>query len=95
MKKISIIIHWLLLAASIIGGLYVSGWVMFIQPILEACKHFDAGALTGLIIGTTVLKCIFASEVGGVIIYIGTIVSARIAAIVETIINKPKSKKGE
>ena len=95
MKKISIIIHWLLLVASIIGGLYVGGWVMFIQPILEACKHFDTGTLTGAMIGTTVLKCIFASGVGGVIIYIGTIVSTFIAAIVETISNKSKSKKGE
>ena len=95
MKKNGIIIYWFLFVASIIGGLYVGGWVMFIQPILEACKHFDAGTLTGLIVGTTVLKCIFASGVGGVIIYIGTIVSALIAAIIETIVNKPKSKKGE
>lgn len=47
----------LLIAVGVIGGLYVGGWIMFIQPIIETCKAFDAGTFTGL----TVLKCIFAS----------------------------------
>ena len=61
----------LVLIGSIALGLYVGGWMMFIQPIIEACKAFDAGTLTGLIVGTTVIKCIFASTVGGLIVYIG------------------------
>ena len=65
------IIGWIIFIGSIALGLYVGGWVMFIQPIIEACKAFDAGTLTGLIVGTTVLKCIFAGTVGGIIIYIG------------------------
>lgn len=81
MKKIGNIIHLLIFAASIVCGLYVGGWLMFIQPILEACEHFDAGTLTGVIIGTTVLKCIFASAVGGLIAYVGTMLSTFIAAI--------------
>lgn len=55
----------------IAAGLYIGGWLMFIQPIIEACQHFDAGTLTGVIVGTTVLKCIFASAVGSVIAYVG------------------------
>ena len=73
-----IIIGWIILIGSIVGGLYVGGWVMFIQPIIEACMAFDAGTLTGLIVGTTVLKCLFASAVGGIIIYIGSVIALKI-----------------
>lgn len=52
-------------------ALYVGGWIMFVQPILEACQHFDAGTLTGTMVGITVLKCLFASTVGGIIFWIG------------------------
>ena len=56
MKKIISIIGSIIFVGSIVIALYVGGWSMFIQPILEACRHFDAGTLTGVIIGTTVLK---------------------------------------
>lgn len=70
------IIGNLLIAAGVVGGLYVGGWLMFIQPIIEACKAFDAGTLTGLIVGVTVLKCIFATAVGSIIAYIGVFVGS-------------------
>lgn len=73
------IIGWIIFIGSIVLGLYVGGWVMFIQPIIEACKAFDAGALTGLIVGTTVLKCVFASFVGGIIAYIGMVITTIIS----------------
>ena len=92
MKKITGAIHWLIFAAGVIAGLYVGGWLMFIQPIIEACKHFDAGTLTGVIIGTTVLKCVFASAVCGVIIWVCSVIAAIVAAVVETISNKPKKR---
>ena len=66
------IIGWIVLIGSVVCGVYVGGWLMFIQPIIEACKAFDAGTLTGLIVGTTVLKCIFASTVGALIVWIGS-----------------------
>ena len=66
------IIGWIVLIGSVVCGIYVGGWLMFIQPIIEACKAFDAGTLTGLIVGTTVLKCIFASTVGALIVWIGS-----------------------
>ena len=71
----------LLIAAGVVGGLYVGGWVMFIQPIIEACKAFDAGTLTGLIVGVTVLKCIFATAVGSIIACIGVFVGSVLKAI--------------
>ena len=70
-----LIMGWIVLIGSIVGGLYVGGWMMFIQPIIEACKAFDAGTLTGLIVGTTVLKCVFASAVGGIIVWIGAVIA--------------------
>ena len=84
MKKFSNILYWILFSISVMGGLYVGGWVMFIQPIIEACKHFDAGTLTGLIVGTTVLKCIFASAVGCIIVYVGSVIAALICAVIKS-----------
>lgn len=69
------IIGWIVFVGSIVLGAYVGGWMMFIQPIVEACKAFDAGTLTGLIVGVTVIKCIFASTIAGIIIYIGSAIA--------------------
>lgn len=77
------IIGNLLIAVGVVGGLYVGGWIMFIQPIIEACKAFDAGTLTGLIVGVTVLKCIFASAVGTIIGYIGVLIGTLVKGIGE------------
>lgn len=71
MKKV---LGVLFIITGIVGGLYVGGWLMFIQPIISACKSFDAGTLTGTIVGITVLKCIFASFVGGIIAWVGSVV---------------------
>lgn len=72
------ILGWIILIGSIVGGAYVGAWLMFIKPIIEACKAFDAGTLTGLLVGTTVLKCLFASVVGWLIVYIGAAVANRL-----------------
>ena len=78
MKRV--IFGWIVLIGSLVCGTYVGAWLMFIKPIIEACKAFDAGTLTGLMVGTTALKCVFASFVGWVIVYIGTIVADRLFA---------------
>ena len=65
------IIGTVIIIASVICAAYVGGWLMFIQPVLDACNHFDNGTLTGTIVGTTVIKCVFASFVGSVISLIG------------------------
>lgn len=80
-KIVKNIIGNLLIAVGVVGGLYVGGWIMFIQPIIEACKAFDAGTLTGLIVGVTVLKCIFATAVGSIIAYIGVFVGSILKAV--------------
>jgi hypothetical protein len=58
----------------IIIGLYVGGWLMFIHPIISACKALDSHTLTGYLVGITLLKCIFASVVGSVIALIGIVI---------------------
>lgn len=67
------IIGALLIIAGVVGGLYVGGWLMFVQPIMETCRAFDAGTLTGVMVGTTIFKCVLASPVGSVIAYIGVV----------------------
>lgn len=61
-----------IIAVSWLAALYVGLWVMFIQPIMVACQAFDAGRLTGAMVGVTILKCIFAGCVGTIIGYVGT-----------------------
>jgi len=60
-----------LIIAGILGGLYVGGWLMFIQSIMQSCNAFDNHALTATIVGWTIVKCMFASFVGCVIGGIG------------------------
>lgn len=72
------ILGWIVFIGSATYGVYVGAWLMFIKPIIELCKAFDAGTLTGLLVGTTVLKCLFASVVGWLIVYIGAAVANRL-----------------
>ena len=76
MKKI---IGIIIMLFSVILGCYIGMWQMFIQPIMYACQMFDVGALTGTIIGVTILKCIFSSFVGIAIIGIGVSIGKVIA----------------
>lgn len=69
------IIAIIILALSVILAAYVGLWLMFIDPILYACSCFDAGTLTGTVIGMTILKCAFASPVAGIIMFIGSGIS--------------------
>lgn len=65
------ILGFFIIILSIIGGLYIGGWLLFIKPIIDACKAFDTDTLTAVIIGVTLIKCLFASTVGSLIVYIG------------------------
>lgn len=69
----------IIFVASCVLGLYVGAWVLFIKPILDAAAAFDAGILTGTTVALTVIKCVFAGPVGGIIAYIGILISVLIA----------------
>lgn len=75
MSSIRKILAFLIVILGFICAGYVGGWLMFIHPIIEACKAFDTGTLTGLMVGVTVLKCIFASTVAGIIIWISSVIA--------------------
>lgn len=67
---------------------------MFIQPIIEACSHFDAGTLTGAIIGATILKCIFSGMVGLLVYYACVAIYALIIALIKTTAVMSKLNRG-
>lgn len=94
MKKFDIIAQWIALIVGAISALYVGGWLMFIQPIIEACNHFDAGTLTGVIIGATILKCIFSGVVGALVYYACVAIYALIVALIKTNAKIFKLNKG-
>ena len=71
----------LVAVAGVLLGLYTGGWVLFIQPIIQACKAFDAGVLTATIIGITIVKCVCAEAVGSIIAYISILVAGLIASL--------------
>ena len=76
MKNMKKLIGVMIIIASIAGGVYLGGWILFIRPILDACAAFDTGTLTSTVIVITILKCIIASTVGGVIAYIGVAIGS-------------------
>lgn len=67
-KKIKLVLSVIVLVSGIAAAIYFGLWIMFIKSILTACAAFDAGSLTGMVIGTTILKCIFAGTVSSIII---------------------------
>ncbi len=71
MARFRNIIAWLLLIAGFAGAIYFGGYVMIVKSIMMACSAFDAGTLTAVLVGKTLLKWIFASIVAGVIILAG------------------------
>lgn len=65
----------LIFLVGIFAACYTGVWVLFIKPIIECCKAFDAGTLTGVMVGVTVMKCIFAGTVAGIIVWISSIIA--------------------
>ncbi len=65
------VIAFVVAAVSFLGGFYVGGWLLFIQPIISACQAFDEGTLTATIIGVTIIKCMLAAAVGSIIVWLG------------------------
>lgn len=68
---IAVIIFFLSIAAAVYFGV----WMMFIRPIIGCCVAFDAGNLTAIKVGITVIECLFASTVAAIIIAIGSAIS--------------------
>lgn len=70
------ILALLVFIVGIVAACYLGGWVMFIKSIIDCCRAFDGGTLTGLMVGVTVLKCVFAGAVASIIFWIGYLIAA-------------------
>lgn len=73
MRQIFAVIIFIL---GIAAACYFGAWVMFIKPIIGCCVAFDAGTLTATMIGITVVKCVFASIVASICVWVGGAVAA-------------------
>lgn len=58
-----LILGVVIMIMGIVAGFYVGLYLMMVKPIMAACAAFDAGNLTGIIVGITVLKFIFGGTV--------------------------------
>lgn len=77
MKNVlKVIFSVLIFVGGIVAAIYFGLWVMFIKPILLACAAFDAGTLTATLVGWTVIKCLLASAVASLIVWITASIAA-------------------
>ena len=74
-EGIKVILAVLIFVGGIVAAIYFGLWVMFIKSILTACAAFDAGTLTATLVGWTVIKCLLASAVSSLIVWITTTIS--------------------
>ena len=51
-------LFWITIIVGIALGIYTGGWLLFIKPIIAVCAAYDAGTLTGSMIGWTIIKCL-------------------------------------
>ena len=72
---IKILLSIAIFILGIIAAIYCGFWLMFIKPIIVACAVLNAGILTTSLVFITVLKCIFASTVGGLIFAVSNLIS--------------------
>lgn len=68
LQMIKAITAIMVIIAGIMLAVYYGLWVMFIKAILVTCAAFDAGTLTATLVGWTIIKCLLASMVAGLIL---------------------------
>lgn len=49
-------LFWITIIVGVALGIYAGGWLLFIKPIITVCAAYDAGTLTGSMIGWTIIK---------------------------------------
>ena len=64
------VVIYLIMLISLLAGLYVGGWLMFIKPIKKVSKAIDNGTVTRFMVVATVLKCFLSVSVGCTTYYI-------------------------
>lgn len=76
MKTVSIIFGVILLVLSILGGLYVGFWVMFVGGIVDIIDAIKAPVTSMSAVGWGLIKILLASFIGGITFWAGAIISS-------------------
>lgn len=61
-------LFWITIIVGIALGIYTGGWLLFIKPIIAVCAAYDAGTLTGSMIGWTIIKCLVFAPIAAKVI---------------------------
>ncbi len=72
-KKLRILAAQLCNLLGVLGGLYVGGWVLLLQPIHELVSSFNAHTLSWPMVLACLLKIAFSSTFAGLVWCIGYI----------------------
>lgn len=72
-------LFWISIIIGIVLSVYTGGWLLFIKPIIAVCAAYDAGTLTGSMIGWTIIKClVFVPTVAKVIMKVALMIAEAI-----------------
>ena len=72
-------LFWISIIIGIVLSIYTGGWLLFIKPMMAVCAAYDAGTLTGSMIGWTIIKClVFAPIVAKVIMNVALTIAKAI-----------------
>lgn len=61
-------LFWITIIVGIALGIYTGGWLLFIKPVIAVCAAYDAGTLTGSMIGWTIIKCLVFAPIAAKVI---------------------------
>lgn len=61
-------LFWITIIVGAALGIYTGGWLLFIKPIIAVCAAYDAGTLTGSMIGWTIIKCLVFAPIAAKVI---------------------------
>lgn len=61
-------LFWITIIVGVALGIYAGGWLLFIKPIIAVCASYDAGTLTGSMIGWTIIKCLVFAPIAAKVI---------------------------
>lgn len=61
-------LFWTAIIVGIVLSIYAGGWLLFIKPVISVCAAYDAGTLTGSMIGWTIIKCLVFAPIAAKVI---------------------------
>ena len=70
------ILGLLIIVASVLGGLYVGGWIFFVGGIVEVIEAIKATPVEAIGVAVGILKVVLASTVGVLVAVLGAMFGA-------------------